>query len=140
MPGYHKPKFAYVEPRGSGMGAIVAVAVLAVEGYATYEVAQWLASIAVIIVSVVAVITAASVITLVAVLRRQRGRQHLDASQWIVERLGAPRIPSHGAVPVRPSAAIEARPQPAIGPPSVHYHLHLHATRAAEPIPIKEES
>ena len=30
--------------------------------------------------------------TLVLVLRRQRGRMHLDAPEWAVERLGAPRV------------------------------------------------
>lgn len=138
MPGYHNPKFAYVEPRGSGLGVIIGVAVLAVECYASYEVAQWLASIAVIIVAVVAVITTASVTTLgVVLLHRHRGLQHLDAPQWATERLGASHIPSHGAVPVRPAPSITARSQPAIAP-VVHYRLHLHAAPTPMPtVPVR---
>ncbi|HTX85622.1 MAG TPA: hypothetical protein VME44_25840 [Streptosporangiaceae bacterium] len=57
-------------------------------------------------------------------------------------------------MPARPATAITARPQRAIeastvpygtvperieAPAAVHYHLHLHALPAAQPIAIEEE-
>jgi hypothetical protein len=138
MPSFRNPKFAYVEPRGTG-GIPVAAAVLAVLGYGAYRLAGWLAPAVVAIAAVIAVVALASVVTLAVVASRHRGRQHLDAPQWVIQRLDAPRIPSHGAVPVRTPAAVTAAPPPAIGPPAVHYHLHLHAAPAAQPVPIAIE-
>jgi hypothetical protein len=136
MPSYINPKFVHVEPRG-GL-PIVAVVVLAVTGYAAYQVAEWLASVIVAIEATTAVVTAAAVTGLVLVLRRQRGRTHLDAPQWVVERSGAPRIRSSAAVTVRPAPAIVERSPRAIeAPAAVHYHLHLHAP-AAQPAIEKE--
>jgi hypothetical protein len=138
MPSYRHPKFAYIEPRGTG-GIPVVAAVLAVLGYGTYQLADFLATAIVAIAVVIAVVAVASVVTLVVVASRHRGRQHLDAPQWVTERLGAPRIPSHGTVPVRHAAAIPSRPVPAIDAPAIHYHLHLHAAPAAQPIAIEED-
>jgi hypothetical protein len=131
MPSYRNPRFAYIEPRYTG-GLPVAAAVLAVIGYAAYQLADWIASAVVAVLAVVALVAVTSVVTLAVVVRRQRGRQHLDAPQWVVERCGAARIPSSGAIPGGPPAAVTAAPRPAIGPPAVHYHLHLHAALADE--------
>jgi hypothetical protein len=75
-------------------------------GYAAYQVAEWLASVLVAILIAASIMTAAALATLVVVLRHQRGRTHLGASQWVVERLDASRIQSHRALPIRPAAAI----------------------------------
>jgi amino acid transporter len=124
MPSYINPKFVHVEPRrGVPIGAVIVLGVL---GYACFRVAELIAEFAVAILAAAAVVTMAAVASLVLVLRRQRGRTHLDAHQWVVERPGAPRIQSHRPVPVRPAAAIPARSPRAIEAPSVvHYHLHL---------------
>jgi hypothetical protein len=90
------------------------------------------------IVTVLPIVTAGSAATLAVVLRRQRGLQHLDAPQWVVERCGPPRLPSHGAIPVRQSPSIAAPPVPAIEAPVIHYHLHLHAAPAPQTIGIEE--
>jgi hypothetical protein len=125
MPTYTNPKWVHVEPR-SGF-PVLAVIVLAVIGYAAYQVAEWVASILVAIEIGAGVVAAAAVTGAVFVLRRQRGRAHLDAPQWVVERLGVPRIQSCRPLPVRPAPAIVARPERAIEAPSVvHHHLHLH--------------
>ncbi len=125
MPTFTNPKFVHVEPRGF---PVLAFVVLGVETYATYEIAQWLASIALIIVAVVAAVTVGSVTTLGIVLYRHRGTQHLDAPEWVTRRCSA-TFASHELLPDRPSPAIVASPQPVIAP-AVHYHLHLHAAPA----------
>lgn len=135
MPTYTRPEWVHVEP-GRGV-PVVALIVLAVIGYAAYQVAEWLASVLVAIEAGAGVVAAGALTVLAVVLRRQRGRQHLDAPQWVVERF----VPSHGTIPVRPAAAvttarrpaIEAAPQPVIEAPAVHYHLHLHAPATAQP-------
>jgi hypothetical protein len=130
MPTYHNPKLVHVEPR-SGF-PVVGVIVLGVLGYAAYRVAEWLASVLVAIEIGAAVVAVAAVTGLVVVLRRHRGRTHLDAPQWAVERLSAARIPSHQPLSVRPAPAIPARSPRAIEAPAVvHYHVHLHAAGAA---------
>jgi hypothetical protein len=135
MPTYIDPKFVHVEPRGRFPFA--AIIVLAVIGYACYQAAELLASVIVAIFIATAAVTAASLVTLAVVLRRQRGRTHLDAPHWVTQRLGAPPIRSSAALPARPATAIQARSPRAIEAPSVvHYHLHLHPAPAAEPVPV----
>jgi hypothetical protein len=139
MPTYTNPKWVHVEPRrGFPIGAVI---VLGVIGYACYRVAEVIAEFAVAITAALAVVTSAAVIGLVLVLRRHRGRAHLDAPQWVTERLGAPRIHSHRAVADRQAPAIPARSPRAIEAPAVvHYHVHLHAAPAAQPVAIEEEA
>jgi hypothetical protein len=132
MPTYIDPKFVHVEPRSRP--PIAALIVLAVIGYACYQAAELLASVIVAIFIATAAVTAASLVTLAVVLRRQRGRTHLDAPQWVIERLGASPVRSSAALPVRPATAIQARSPRAIEAPAVvHYHLHLHAAPATQP-------
>ncbi len=124
---------------GSSLGLIIPLAILAGVGYAVYGVIEMVAEFAVAILSVAAVVTAAAATTLVIVLGRQRGRTHLDAPQWVVQRLGALPSRSSAALPVRPAATITGRPSRAIGAPAIHYHLHLHAAPAAQPVALEED-
>ncbi len=128
MPTWTNPKLVHVEPRG-GLPA-AAVIVVAVTGYAAWQVAAWLASVIAAVEAAAGVVTIGALAGLVVVLRRQRGRTHLDAPQWVTERLGAPRIPSRRAL-ARPAPAIPASRRPQIEAPAVHYHLHLHAAQPA---------
>jgi hypothetical protein len=73
---------------------------MGVEAYSGYELTQWLASIAAVILTCTAIVVASSLAVLAVVLHRRRGLQHIDAPQWVAERCGAPRIPSQRAMPV----------------------------------------
>jgi hypothetical protein len=136
VPKFINPKSVTVETRGSGW--LWPAIVLAPIVYSAYQVAEWIASIMVAILAAASVTAAAAVTGCVALLYQHRGRTHLDAPEWVIERLDAPRIASHGAVPDRPAPAITAQPQAAIEAPTVHYHLHLHAAPTTQPIAIEE--
>jgi hypothetical protein len=123
---------------GGGLVAIGAVVIIGVilARPVVHAVGELLHVVLITVAAVAGLAVAAAVTGLVLVLRRQRGRQHLDAPEWVTERCGTSRIPSHGAIPVRPAAAVLTRSQPAIETPQpqLHVHYHLHAAPAAQPV------
>jgi hypothetical protein len=131
-----RPSGAHTHPDGGG-GLVAIAAVVIIGGILArpvmHAVDELLHAVLIVAAVLAGLAVAAALTGLVLVLRRQRGRQHLDAPEWVTERCDAPRIPSQGPIPVRPSPAGLTRQVPEIDAPhaQLHLHVHYHAAPAA---------